>query len=300
MKIVRIYCGLGNQMFQYAFYLSLRTHYGPEETRGDVSFGNEASLDVELLRVFEPPLKLVSETCLDRLYDRERTLPARVRRKLMGCRPNIETYSERQIDRLEWSYSYKPEVFQKKGNIYFDGFWQSELYFSGIKDEVRKNFTFKNIDDDRTTTFLRDEDGKRTVSIHVRRGDYLNHPTLKWIADSSYYKDAICYIRAQLGGCRFLVFSDDIPWCRMNLPLASGEAIFVDWNEGTNSYKDMYLMSRCQHNIVCNSSFSWWGAWLNRNPGKLVVAPRKWVDFGACGHPEITDTDIVPREWVRI
>ena len=116
------------------------------------------------------------------------------------------------------------------------------------------------------------------VSLHVRRGDYLQPSVWRntgGVCCLPYYKRAIAEMQRRVGGAHFYVFSDDPEWCRANLPLDE-TAVFVDWNKKADSWQDMMLMSLCRHNIICNSTFSWWGAWLNNNPGKTVLAPDRW------------------------
>ena len=120
---------------------------------------------------------------------------------------------------------------------------------------------------------------KFSCSLHVRRGDYLKDPDFCGICDLDYYKKAVETVLSKTKKqVTFLVFSNDINWCKENLAddFAGNEVIYVDWNTGKDSYKDMYLMSQCQANIIANSSFSWWGAYLNESPNKLVVSPLRY------------------------
>ena len=121
--------------------------------------------------------------------------------------------------------------------------------------------------------------GKFTCSLHVRRGDYLNSPDYKGICNLDYYKKAIEVVRTKNNAdIIFLVFSNDIKWCQDNLSpfFKNNKVVFVDWNTGNNSFKDMYLMEQCNANIIANSSFSWWAAYLNETPGKIVISPSKY------------------------
>ena len=136
----------------------------------------------------------------------------------------------------------------------------------------------------------------KSVSIHVRRGDYVNHPLFGGICDKAYYQRAITYIQEKTDCDYYIIFSNDIKWCEENLSalLMGKNVVFVNWNKGKDSYQDMYLMSRCNYNIIANSSFSWWGAWLNNNPEKIVVAPKIWMKVLD------NDFDIIPTSWIRI
>jgi hypothetical protein len=130
-----------------------------------------------------------------------------------------------------------------------------------------------------------------SISIHVRRGDYLNHESYKNICGLNYYCSAIRYIKTLIMDPFFIVFSDDILWCKENLNniLSDTSVIYVDWNTGKESYKDMQLISNCKHNIIANSSFSWWGAWLNTFPNKIIIAPKKWLNTNIESTPRIAN-----------
>ena len=131
------------------------------------------------------------------------------------------------------------------------------------------------------------------ISIHVRRDDYLSSKYVSGfggICTIEYYNKAVERIKEEVIDPVFYIFSDDINWCRENLKLEQG--VFIDWNTGKESWQDMFLMSQCKHNIIANSSFSWWGAWLNSNSEKIVIAPRIWWNG--------LKDDVVPDSWIRI
>jgi hypothetical protein len=164
-------------------------------------------------------------------------------------------------------------------NVSINGFFQTEKYFCEIKNEIKKDFQFNK-------TFPKPFN--EYIALHVRRGDYLNHQNHHPTLDVSYYKNAISLISHDLP---IVVFSDDIVWCKNNLP-------FADYfsEVGTRS-EDLYLMTKATHNIIANSSFSWWGAWLNDNYNKIVVAPKKW--FGpAYDHYNLSD--LCPDDWTML
>lgn len=179
-------------------------------------------------------------------------------------------------------------------NELFMGTWQSQHYFQGAEREVREAFTFKvQLLNEKTRRLMGQLEQCESVSLHVRRDDYLSPTYAKGfggICTQAYYQTAIEYMRKRIGQPRLFVFSDDLDWCRSNLSIA--DAVFVDWNRNEDSWQDMFLMSKCKHNIIANSSFSWWGAWLNTNPDKIVVAPKRWWNG-------IKD-DVVPEHWVRL
>ena len=179
---------------------------------------------------------------------------------------------------------------------YFKGFYQSEKYFAGIEKEVREAFVFDIRRASRRSLRAMQEikADPHAVSIHVRRGDYLlekHWKALGCICQSSYYLNALAELEKRVKHPHYYVFSEDLNWVRQNLPLTKAE--FIDWNKGEDSWQDMMLMSHCRHHIICNSTFSWWGAWLNPSPDKIVIAPERWT--------QTTDSaDVVPESWLKV
>jgi hypothetical protein len=188
----------------------------------------------------------------------------------------------------EPSFSYAPLL--KRDNQLLIGYFQSEKYFKHHRDNILELFSLPH---ETTHDLLVKYKGVLNLdtiscSIHVRRGDYLklpdHHPTL----NMQYYNEAMDMV----GADKYLIFSDDIEWCKQNF--IGNQFMFVT---GELDYIDLYLMSLCYHNIIANSSFSWWGAWLNKYEGKRVVAPRKW--FGPA-HDNMIIKDVIPEKWIKI
>jgi hypothetical protein len=292
VKIVKIAGGLGNQMFQYAFARSLAGACGDE-----VFIDSSALTDdrlhngFELARAFEPRLREAQLEWVDRLSSRPDGPIGRLRRKYF-------TKSSHIIDR---KFGYQPELFKLAGDIYFEGYWQSEKYFQGREGEVRGDYTFRSPLSDRNLALL-GRLARPIVAVHVRRGDYLKHPNLD-LCTPAYYRSAAQAMLRRTAVGSFLVLSDDSDYCRSSIRLDGAPVAFADWNNGDDSWQDMALMSRCDHNIIANSSFSWWGAWLNPAKDKRVIAPSVW------NRREIRDTDtyyaftfgdIVPESWERV
>jgi len=185
-----------------------------------------------------------------------------------------------------------PEV---KGNLFITGYYQSEKYFSNYKEEIRKLFSYP----DEYVTEIKQKYERllvnNTCALHVRRGDYVAvsdyHPT----QDLDYYVKAIETIESLgLENMKFLVFSDDIEWCKSAFSSLDKDFVYIENNP---DYEDLLLMSLCDHNIIGNSTFSWWGAWLNSNTEKTVVSPMKWFGPGLSFH----DTrDIYCENWIKI
>lgn len=180
--------------------------------------------------------------------------------------------------------------------LYFKGFYQSERFFADMADDIRKAFTFNPRLSNKKTKEMSEQidHDENAVSIHVRRGDYLEPKywkTTGCVCQLPYYLNAIAEMNKRISQPSYYVFSDDIAWVKENLPLP--KAFFIDWNKGAESWQDMMLMSRCRHHIICNSTFSWWGAWLNPRKNKTVIMPERW--FRHCETP-----DICPDKWIKV
>lgn len=192
--------------------------------------------------------------------------------------------------------SYIPELFDNlSANQYLLGHFQSYKFFEEYRDSILKEFRFSKEMLSSKTNHASIEIRKcNSVSLHVRRGDYLNgyyYETLGKVCNIDYYKRAVEYICKKLDNPYFFVFSDDPEYVAENLQIKN--ATYIDFNIGDDSWQDMYLMSQCNHNIIANSTFSWWGAWLNENPQKIVVAPNRWF-------ANMENDEIVLPEWIRL
>jgi hypothetical protein len=285
MIIVRIIGGLGNQMFQYALFRSLKEN--GKDVKMDISefetYGRHNGY--ELSKVFAIEENIASNHEVELLADKNEDFMSKVRRKIFGIKKTHYFQEE---------FKYIPEVFNLD-NVYLDGYWQSEKYFGENKDIIRNNFNFRNNLDDKNKEMVEKIINTNAVSIHVRRGDYVSNPEASklhgGITTLDYYKKSIEAINAKVENPVFFVFSDDINWVKQNMSITN--SYYIDWNKGKDSYKDMQLMSYCKHNIIANSSFSWWGAWLNNNPSKIVITPNKWFNNKSA-------EDVVPHNWVKI
>ncbi len=196
---------------------------------------------------------------------------------------------------VEPSLSYWSYFGQLKENSYLDGYWQSEKYFIEFTDIIRNEFSYKLPLSDENNEIAKHISQVNAVSLHVRRGDYITNAKNAYIGVCSldYYQLAIEYIKRKIENPTFFVFSDDIDWVKDNL-VVGAKSVFINHNKGAESYNDMRLMSLCKHHIIANSSFSWWGAWLNKNPEKIVIAPKQW--FAS----DIKNNDLVPINWISL
>lgn len=186
-----------------------------------------------------------------------------------------------------------------KRNYYLEGQWGNEKYFENAKDQVRKHLTFKLPLDPVNENLAREIRSANSVSVHIRRGDYIGNSSFIDLCIGDYYPDAFQYITRNVENPVFYIFSDNAGWCRQNLKwLKDYQHIFVMGNKGNENYKDMQLMSLCRYNIIANSTFSWWGAWLNRNAEKIVICPQKLF------HDEKKNEKIIlefyPESWAKL
>ncbi len=266
MIIVRIFGGLGNQMFQYAFGNYLK------ENGNDVFYDKTDFLihnhhyGYELETVFnlhveEAPIKEVLK-----LGGNKKSVFFRAFRKLTG----LEIIGKNEII-LQDSCTYILPVKIKK-SLYFNGCWGNINYIKPYIKNLKEVFKFPVLDKI-NSDFIASKGNYSYVGIHVRRGDYLNETNLNSICDVDYYKSAIKYIAERVENSKYVIFSDDISWCKT--VFKDYDCIYVDWNKGKNSYRDMQLMSLCDHMIIANSTFSWWGAMLMQNENGIKIAPSK-------------------------
>jgi hypothetical protein len=295
--ITRLIGGLGNQMFQYATgrALALRRRAALKlDVTGFAAVGAHTKRRYEL-DSFSIQGSAASEADLAR-FGRARKLRSlrldRVLRRLRIDRSNGAWPIYR-----EPHFQFDPAVPELRAPVYLDGYWQSERYFSDIAGTLRQEFAAKAPLHRENTALAEAIDSVNAVSVHVRRGDFVSDPLTNrfhGICSPDYYHRAVDYIIARVGPPHLFVFSDDQQWTRANLRFAV-TTTFVGANPPDCGYRDMQLMARCRHHIIANSSFSWWGAWLNPAREKIVVAPRQW--FGASSN----DTrDLIPSNWIRL
>ena len=290
MKIVNILGGLGNQMFVYAMYLALKEAHSDEE--------------VLLCRRSYKGYPLHNGYELDRIFGIE--APEASLLKLAKVAYPFFNYKTWQLMRhffpqrksmasgtTQIPFDYKEVT--REDNAFYDGYWQNEKNFLPIRDMVIKAFTFSDFENEKNIALAGKLKSVRAASCHIRRGDYLTDPVYG-VCNSYYYEKAVKELNATVNPDMYCIFSDDIEWCKENLVGLIGkdkEVIFVDWNKGKDSFRDMQLMSLCHYNIMANSSFSWWGAWLNNHEDKVVMAPEVWMNKPLVNDP-ICDS------WKRI
>jgi len=196
---------------------------------------------------------------------------------------NSETYTE--------PFFHFNEIPKSEGNLYLNGHFQSDLYFKDYRNEIINLFSFPEEQQIAIKEKYKNVLDKNTCSIHVRRGDYLNSPNHHPVISLNYIMKAT---KQMPEDSVFVVFSDDITWCKQNLPNLPDKFVFI---EGNLDYEDLLLMTLCKNNIICNSTFSWWAAWLNTNENKKVIAPKKW--FGPA-YSQYDLKDLYPSDWISL
>lgn len=278
MKKIVLLGGLGNQMFQYAFYLALK----------------EKGINVILDSSLYSYLKMHNG------YELE---------KCFGINKLDEKFSKWNLLKLRLALKYKPKSIVYSDVNYFDekvfntncnylnGYWQSEKYFIQIENKIREAYVFKDID--AVNAELAAEIANNvSIALHIRRGDYLGNSIYSGVCTQDYYRKAIDLMLSKIiikGNIKLYVFTDDTEFSSKFIEKVLVPSKLVNINIGKDSYKDMYLMSQCKHNIIANSSFSWWGAWLNGNPDKIIIAPQNWFNG-----LEDNYKDIVPDSWIKL
>ena len=260
-------------MFQYAFVEALRAH--GREVGGSLGFYRKhlECMPFCLIDVF-PQISLneIGDDIFNEI-DLKWNEIKKDKKKLADFKRDIPNRFF-WVEESDEVGCYNEKVFQTY-NCTFVGYWQTERYFRNIEDKLRKIYTFESIS--RALGEFAKQLKDNYYSVHVRRNDYLNCSIYENICTEEYYMKAMKYIYTQNSKAKFIFFSDDIEWVYQNMYIE--KAIYVTKNMFDNykDWYDMYLMSQCCGNIIANSTFSWWGAWLNQNPEKIVIAPKKWI-----------------------
>lgn len=295
-KIIGIWEGLGNQLFQYAFARMLQ-----EKTE------NKVYLDVrkDFTKLYRKGGSLTKRAC--GLGAFQITLPCIYASKV----PSLQFLKqESMIQKFQciaarfgigkWrlyeekeARLFKPELSWIKSNVYMKGWFQNEQYFETIRDILLEELQLKH-DVKQNITLEKLLQEKNIVSVHIRRGDYIK---LGMVLPMAYYQQAVSYMENKLKEPKFLVFADDTAWAK-HVFADRQDVFYIGDIENYRDYEELILMSRCKHHIIANSTFSWWGAWLNSNTEKLVVAPRIWDRE----NPNLTRVahGFIPKEWVKI
>lgn len=289
MIIVRLIGGLGNQMFQYALGRSLALK-NDAELKLDIIGFESYKLHKYSLDSFNIKKGVASESEINRF----KKYKERAGRKWFFY--NM-LFADSSKYFQEKSFAFDPRVLGLGNDVYIDGYWQSAKYFKDSVAIIRDDFSFILPQGERDVEVSKMIRECTAVSIHIRRADYVTSAATNkthGTCSIGYYHEAVETMTKKINNPHFFIFSDDHDWVKQNI-MINYPTVYVDHNNADTNYQDLRLMASCKHNIIANSSFSWWGAWLNENPNKIVVAPQKWfADISK------NDNDLIPPTWIRI
>lgn len=288
MIVVKLIGGLGNQMFQYATARTMADNHDAR-LKLDISGFERYRLRRYELGDFNIRAEIAGpdDMTFFRVSLRRCSIWQCLKRRSFSLSPK-PVFRER-------AFAYNEELSDIKPPVYLEGYWQSERYFLLNSKAIREDFTLRCDLDGANREMLTHIESVNAVSLHVRRGDYVDDPNTNefhGICSLEYYRAAIECVADRVEKPHFVVFSDDQEWAGRNISF-DYPATFVTLNSKDRGVLDMALMQRCRHHIIANSSFSWWGAWLNPSASKLVIAPKRW--FNNVSH----DTrDLIPPSWI--
>lgn len=294
MIIAEIYGGLGNQLFEYAHAKALSIKLN-QELYFDLSFFDRYHIkNVYRLDKFNTNVNVVETKYINKL--KRKTIKPDIVRwglKKLGA---SGFYSKLNHFDESWFENNNIRKFNGKKDLYISGYFGDQKYFIEIEDILRQEFTLKESLNSENEKVLSQIKNSNSVSVHVRRGDYVGN---KYFAELQldYYRNGLEYIESRFPKSTYFIFSDDLNWVKENLKLDK-EQIFVDINNATTDYMELMLMAACKHNIIANSSFSWWAGWLNNNPKKIVIAPKIWYG-NALAQANYENGNLVPSSWKK-
>jgi Glycosyl transferase family 11 len=284
MILVQINGGLGNQLFQYAAAKSLSIHHNVPLYL-DLSYYKETNKDYDL-KYFHVTDEIANNTLIHKFSSQ-----SVFTRGLQRSKPPYK----RKVYR-EPFFHFDENFFDSNKNVFLKGVRQSEKYFSHYEKSIRNVLKIKHEHIEKLIPIANQIKNENSISVHIRRGDYLTPVALKvlGLTTKEYYNAAIEYFINQENNPTVYFFSDDIEWVKRNINIPFKHD-FVSGSISKNHIEDFFLMSQCRHNIIANSTFSWWGAWLNDNPQKIVIAPKKWFNEG----PKDIQ-DLIPEGWIKL
>lgn len=291
MIITRLHGGLGNQLFQYAVGRHLA-----EKNRTILKIDKTVFETYKLHKYSLSPFNInenfasVEEIAV--LKEKKYCFMRRTIMRMMRKPTCFPAYF------VEKNFSFDPAILNLPDNVYIEGYWQSEKYFQDIEEIIRREFAVKTELAGKNLDLAREIKSCNSVSVHIRRGDFISNPEIKRVhgncCDLDYYNRCAEYLCGIVTLPHFFIFSDDPVWVSENI-IMPGSVTYVDYNDADNNYEDLRLMSLCKYHIIANSSFSWWGAWLGTNPNKITIAPNKWFNI-----TERDTKDLIPKEWLKI
>lgn len=285
MNIVKIQGGLGNQFFQYAFAKALKE-----------KFNDELVLDISFFEDLGPKQQDFLFFVLDRFNTQFSYIGSKELNKytLKGSWvPNFarKYFKEEFFEDSKKAGLYCPELLKKtKKNTFYMGYFQSQNYSAHIWESITQDLSLKERLNDENLKILEQIQALNSISLHIRRGDYLSLPEFN-VCTLEYYKKAIAYMNERVENPHYFIFSNDLAWVKEHFNAKNMSIITCNQDK---NYFDLELMKHCKHNIIANSSFSWWGAALNTHENKIIIAPKTWYLGDICFD------DIIPLGWIRL
>jgi hypothetical protein len=285
MIVIKLMGGLGNQMFQYAAGLSAAERLGTE-LKMDLSWFDSLQ-EVDTPRFYE-----LDNFNLKQEFVNKNDFVL----KNDGFKNRIINIRKKQLNLYkEPQFNYSDKFLKIKNNTYIEGYFQTEKYFNSIRDDVIDYFTLKNKASVKSAKIIDQIKNSDSVSLHVRRGDYVSNKNANkfhGLMGEAYYKKAIALINKKIKNPKYFIFSDEIEWVKNSFDLPKN-SVYITHNK--SGIEDMRIMIECKHNIIANSSFSWWGAWLGLQKDKVVIAPKQWfLDSNT------NTSDVIPERWSQI
>lgn len=300
MIIARITGGLGNQMFQYANSRALamrnRTNLYLDISSYTSDYHKSAPRTFKLAQ-FNIQANIAQSENFKSLgipNSLDQRITTKISRTLYKIIEKLKPLHKRKYI-IEETYNFSPKVYEVGPNCFLSGVWQSPKYFEDIDSIIRSELTLKHPPSNETQEWIKMIEATNSVSLHIRRGDYItNEKTNIFHGTCSveYYERSM-NLMASIISPIFFVFSDDIEWARKNLKTIY-PINFVS-NKNIPDYEELIIMSKCKHNIIANSTFSWWGSWLNENKNKIIIAPKKWFTVN-----NFRTDDLIPKDWITI
>jgi hypothetical protein len=286
--IMHLMGGLGNQMFQYALGRRIQ-HVVPA---------------AKLYTVFEDRYRLASRSYSLNAFRIKSTPAPRYEIRRVGPERKVRRYLKKMMGmkiegtvyREQAPFVFDSQAIAVRDSTYFIGFWQSYEYFDSIRRELLQDFTLASAGKVFNDALAALSPEKSTLSVHIRRSDYLNPASGFRPLPLSYYYEALDFLKSRVGEIEVLVFSDDPTWAMENLGKGGYRHMRAISGTGLTDAEEMVLMSKCNHHIIANSSFSWWGAWLNADMKKIVVAPKYWNGSDLT----MPTKDLIPLEWTQL
>ncbi len=296
MIIVRLNGGLGNQMFQYACGRAVSIHWNTAIALDhlfleDKSYKPDFTYRDYALDAFAIDKKIDTKSLIRLGFVKAHISPLQAKISLKRILHGYTYYHEKGLQ-------FKKELFSLGPNLYLSGYFQSEKYFKEVSAIIRNDFTFPPVQHEKNKMLLEKiQQSGNSVSLHIRRGDFITagNGSVHYACTPEYYQEAISVIKGKVSNPHFFIFAqDDMEWARNNLKIDVPHEFIGDHNAGNMSFEDLRLISNCKHHIIANSSFSWWGAWLNPDLQKIVIAPKKWL----LNKPD--NPDLIPEDWIQL